>query len=200
MGVKCSCIDTTSYQTTKKNNTENSVSDDNSNITKDHPIEDYHTTIADLKKQTKDFSALLKKYEEELSEKNEILSKKQSIIQSLGNRIEELQSNLKREIEIKNLLKVQNDNIIHNYNSVSYELDITTKQLNEAIQVAQVPFVNGWIYDPKHGWLFTNANLYPIIYSHKDRSWNQFELGSSKPRYFFNYKSQKREAWDALSK
>ena len=82
VGVKCSCNRYYFLPTTKKQY-ENSVSDDNSNITKDHPIEDYHTTIAELKKQTKDFSALLKKYEEELSEKNEILSKKQSIIQSL---------------------------------------------------------------------------------------------------------------------
>ena len=194
-------IDTTSYQTTKKDNTDNSAIDDNNTkITKDPPFEDYHTTIAALKKQTKDLSALLKKFEEELSEKNETLSKKQSIIHNLGNRIEDLQSNLNKEIETKNLLKVQNDNIIHNYNSVSYELDMTTKQLQKAIQVARVPFINGWIYDPQNGWLFTNANLYPMVYSHKVRSWNQFELGSSNPRYFFNHRSQKREAWDALPK
>ena len=64
--------------------------------------------------------------------------------------------------------------------------------------MAQVPFINGWVYDNDRGWLFTDADHYPMIYTHNDDTWHYFELGSSDPRYFFNFKSQQWEAWDAL--
>ena len=34
--------------------------------------------------------------------------------------------------------------------------------------------------------MFTDAEHYPLVYTHNDQSWNFYELGSSEPRYFFS--------------
>ena len=72
------------------------------------------------------------------------------------------------------------------------------KELEAAKQVSNTPFVNGWIYDPDQGWLFTNDNIYPTVYSSATKSWHHYEVGSAKPRLFYNYKDETWEAWDAI--
>jgi seryl-tRNA synthetase len=92
----------------------------------------------------------------------------------------------------------QLQNVSHERNNLANDLEVKDEQLQEAVRVAQTPFINGWVYDNTRGWMFTDADHYPLIYTHTDQSWNYYELGSSSPRYFFNFKSQQWEAWDAL--
>lgn len=70
------------------------------------------------------------------------------------------------------------------------------KEVSTLTNAINVPFVNGWIYDEKHGWLFTNEEFYPLIYSNKNSSWFYYELGSHSPRFFYSYKTKKWENWD----
>ena len=92
--------------------------------------------------------------------------------------------------QIKNL-REDNQNLNH-------DLTTTNEHLQEAIKVAETPFINGWVYDPVRGWLFTDAEHFPLVYTHNDQSWNYYELGSSDPRYFYNYTTQEWVAWDAI--
>lgn len=71
-----------------------------------------------------------------------------------------------------------------------------TSELNEAIRVAQIPFIDDWFYDPEDGWLYTDAEMFPLVYKHSDKSWYYYELGSSKPRYFYSYKTKEWQTWD----
>lgn len=40
---------------------------------------------------------------------------------------------------------------------------------------------DGWIYSPKHGWIFTNSTIYPYFYLNKTNSWYCYKMeeGSS---------------------
>ena len=95
-------------------------------------------------------------------------------------------------------LKQQLSNSREEVVNVSYELSETKEQLQAAIDVARTPFVNGWIYDPEQGWLFTDADHYPLVYSHSTESWHYYELGTAAPRFFYSYKTQEWEAWDPM--
>ena len=95
-------------------------------------------------------------------------------------------------------LTAQINNLQFEHDSLSHDLETVTKQAEEAVQMAQVPFINGWVYDNDRGWIFTNADHYPLVYTHKTDTWHYFELGSN-PRYFFNFKSQQWESWDNIS-
>jgi nucleoredoxin len=70
------------------------------------------------------------------------------------------------------------------------------KQLEECFVLASTPFLNGWVFAKDHGWLFTDAQTFPFVYLESTSSWYFYEIGSSEPRRFFNYKSEKWENWD----
>jgi len=82
-----------------------------------------------------------------------------------------------------------------NYRNVDI-IKFYKEEVSTLTNVANTPFVNGWIYDEKHGWLFTTQEFYPLIYSNKHSSWFYYELGSHSPRMFYSYKTKEWENWD----
>jgi outer membrane murein-binding lipoprotein Lpp len=129
--------------------------------------------------------------EKEMAAKNQEIETLQGKVSGLEKQVASLETNNKE-------LKEQIQNLREDNQNLNYEITVTNEHLQKAIQVAETPFINGWVYDPERGWLFTDADRFPLIYTHKDQTWHYYELGSSKPRYFFNYKSQEWVAWDAI--
>jgi len=82
--------------------------------------------------------------------------------------------------------------------NLEYNLSVSNGHLEEAIRVAETPMINGWIYDPVQGWLFTDADTYPLVYGETAQGWFYYEIGSSAPRLFFNYTTEQWEAWDSI--
>ena len=161
------------------------------------PADDYQETIAGLEEQIEQLMADLNAANEEISQKDETIAELQSTNQELANENEDLRGELAEEVEKNDGLTIQVANLTQENNTLSYDLGVKTEQLEQAVEMAQVPFINGWVYDNDRGWMFTDADHYPMIYTHKDDTWHYFELGSN-PRFFFNFKSQQWEAWDAL--
>jgi hypothetical protein len=129
---------------------------------------------------------------EEISLKDETIAELQSINQELTYENEELKGGLAEEVEKNDVLTAQVANLTQDNSNLKYELGVATKQAEEAVEMAQVPFINGWVYDNDRGWIFTDAYHYPLVYTHKTDTCHYFELGSN-PRYFFNFKSQKQK-------
>jgi hypothetical protein len=119
-------------------------------------------------------------------------------VENLNQQNEALNSKLAEEVKKNDGLTIQVANLTQENNTLTYDLGVKTEELEQAVEMAQVPFINGWVYDNDRGWMFTDADHYPMIYTHKDDTWHYFELGSSDPRYFFNFTSQQWEAWDTL--
>lgn len=72
------------------------------------------------------------------------------------------------------------------------------QELKTARKTSSASFVNGWVYDPDQGWLYTDAKVYPSVFSNHTNSWHHYEAGSAKPRIFYNYKNKSWEAWDPI--
>jgi predicted nucleic acid-binding Zn-ribbon protein len=70
-----------------------------------------------------------------------------------------------------------------------------TSELEEASRVAHIPFISDWFYDPEDGWLYTNADLFPLVYKHESSDWHFYELGSHNPRYFYSYETDEWQEW-----
>ena len=92
----------------------------------------------------------------------------------LNNRVSSLTSELSKATN-------ENVSLVNNVNDLSVHVEDLTLELQEAIRVAQVPFTSGWFYDPEDGWLYTDANVFPLIYKHESSSWYFYELGSHNP-------------------
>jgi hypothetical protein len=169
----------------------------------DPPHPDYVETIEALKKQ-------LEAKDKELDKNKQELLKKSAEIEDISNKNTELKENImKLDEKIENLdtelidTKKENQNLTNQVSNlrqenqnISFELNTSNENLKEAIRVAETPFINGWVYDAVRGWMFTDAEHYPLIYTHNDQSWNFYELGSSSPRYFYSFATEKWEAWD----
>ena len=155
------------------------------------PSPDFANTINDLNEKVLQQSIEI----QNLQEDNLVLSNDKA---NLTDQIETLNAEV-TDLKGKNeSLTAQINNLQFEHNSLSHDLETVTKQAEEAVQMAQVPFINGWVYDNDRGWIFTNADHYPLVYTHKTDTWHYFELGSN-PRYFFNFKSQQWESWDNIS-
>ncbi|MEC7543127.1 MAG: hypothetical protein VX479_05700, partial [Verrucomicrobiota bacterium] len=77
----------------------------------------------------------------------------------------------------------------------SMELAQVKQQLEQCQAQAQAPFLTEWNYSPEQGWLYTNAEFFPFIYSESPGDWLLYEIGSSSPRTFFNYKDNQWQSW-----
>ena len=161
------------------------------------PADDYQETIAALQKQIEKLTANLDEANRQIANKDETIYELEEANQELINQNEELSKKLNGEIEKNDVLSAQVNNLTHERDNLTYELNLSKKQADEAVRMAQIPFINGWVYDNDRGWIFTDAEHYPMVYTHKDNTWHYFELGSN-PRYFFNFTSQQWEAWDDL--
>jgi len=168
------------------------------------PDPDYKETIAELKRLLAEKDKKLAHCEKEMDAKKKEIGKLtsenvklQGEVKSLNGKVTGLEKEVATLKSDKEGLNGQIQNLREDNQNLSYELTTTTEHLEEAIKVAETPFINGWVYDPARGWLFTDAEHFPLVYTHNDQSWNYYELGSSAPRYFYNYTTQEWVAWDA---
>ena len=72
-------------------------------------------------------------------------------------------------------------NLSEDKQNLEYNLSVSNGNLEEAIRVAETPMINGWIYDPAQGWLFTDPDTYPLVYGENAKGWFYYEIGSSAP-------------------
>jgi len=168
------------------------------------PDPDYKDTIAELKRLLAEKDKKLAHCETEMAAKEKQIgeltstnAKLQGEVKSLNGKVTGLEQEVATLKSDNEGLKGQIQNLREDNQNISNELTVANNHLEEAIQVAETPFINGWVYDPVRGWLFTDAEHFPLVYTHNDQSWNYYELGSSEPRYFYNYTSQEWVAWDA---
>jgi cell division protein FtsB len=155
------------------------------------PSPDFANTINDLNEKVLQQSIEIQNLQEDnLALKNDKVN--------LTDQIETLNAEVTDLKEENESLTAQINNLHFEHDSLRYDLETVTKQAEEAVQMAQVPFINGWVYDNDRGWIFTDADHYPMVYTHKTDTWHYFELGSN-PRFFFNFTSQQWEAWDNIS-
>ena len=168
------------------------------------PAPDYLVTIAQKSEEIRKQADELKQANDEITTQaiqiGELTSenaKLQGEVKSLNGKVTGLETEVVALKSDNEGLKGQIQNLREDNQNIRYELTSTTEHLEEAIQVAETPFINGWVYDPARGWIFTDAEHFPLVYTHNDQSWNYYELGSSDPRYFYNYTTQEWVAWDA---
>jgi len=168
------------------------------------PSPDYLETIAQKSEEIRKQANDLKNANQEIAAKKKEIgqltsenAKLQGEVKSLNGKVTGLEKQVATLKTDNDGLKGQIKNLREDNQNLNYELTTTTEHLEEAIKVAETPFINGWVYDPVRGWIFTDAEHFPLVYTHNDQSWNYYELGSSDPRYFYNYSTQEWVAWDA---
>jgi hypothetical protein len=127
--------------------------------------------------------------------KNKIVELESKIV-SLESELNSLNKTLSDvQLENNNLkalnLELSNDVVVLNNN-----INVLNTDLEQAVILSSTTFVEGWVYDPVRGWIYTDNEHYPLVYVHSTTSWHYYEIGSSKPRYFFNYSNNTWEAWD----
>ena len=169
------------------------------------PAPDYLETIAQKSEELRKQADELKQANEEIATNamqiGELTSenaKLQGEVKSLNGKVTGLETEVAALKTHNEGQKGQIQNLREDNQNISYELTVANEHLEEAIKVAETPFINGWVYDPVCGWIFTDAEHFPLVYTDNDQTWNYYELGSSDPRYFFNYSTQEWVAWDTV--
>ena len=130
-------------------------------------------------------------------------TKCRQVIKQLEQTIETLVLSGQEQLDRANALARENAALTEQLSNVQSQLTEQTEQvvtsnesLTVAIQAAETPFITGCVYDPERGWIYTDVKHYPLVYVEADSSWHYYELGSSEPRWFYSYKTDRWEAWD----
>ena len=105
-------------------------------------------------------------------------------------------SNTVRQLQTQvGTLTSANTNLKDSVDKSNAQVARLTSELEEASRVAQIPFISDWFYDPEDGWLYTNADLFPLVYKHESSDWHFYALGSHNPRYFYSYETDDWLEW-----
>ena len=99
-------------------------------------------------------------------------------------------------LEENRLLQNELTSALQKSDDCNLELVELRKQLEECFVLASAPFLNGWVLAKDKGWLYTGKDTFPFVYLESTSSWYFYEIGTSEPRRFFNYASEKWENWD----
>jgi regulator of replication initiation timing len=149
-------------------------------------ITDLNILIIELRKQVAD-----------LNSTNLALSTE---VSGLKNQVNNLSGQVASLTNENGELKGQVANLKEDNSNLQTKVASLTEQLGEAERIAKTPFVHDWIYTPEHEWLYIDPQNFPIIYKNDTQTWHFYEQGSINPRYFYNFKEQKWEAWDPIPK
>jgi len=166
-------------------------------------VVELNATVVELNATNSDLETLLaeeKAKNSKTTDENSELSKKVEELLAQVNSLQSENNTLKSDNENLNLiirdLSSENTTLTNSNTELNQVVAKLNKDLDRAVKVASVPFIDGWFYDADHGWLFTDAEMYPLVFRNKTQSWHYYELGSTNPRYFYSYKDKKWEAWD----
>jgi hypothetical protein len=149
-------------------------------------ITDLNTLIIELRKQVAD-----------LNSSNLALTTE---VSGLKNQVNDLNGQVASLTSENGELKGQVTNLREDNGKLQVTVTSLNEQLVESDRIAKTPFVHDWVYTPDHGWLYIDPKNFPIIYKNDSQTWHFYEQGSINPRYFYNFKEQKWEAWDPIPK
>ena len=169
------------------------------------PAPDYVDTITKLTAALQEKTALLAAHEEKDARRSKELTKASNNNAELVAKVESLEakvSSLNGQVASLSTengeLKGQVTNLREDNGNLQVNVTSLKEQLVEADRIAKTPFVHDWVYTPDHGWLHIDPQNFPIIYKNDTQTWHFYEQGSINPRYFYNFKEQKWEAWDSI--
>ena len=86
---------------------------------------------------------------------------------------------------------------------LSQEYDLLDQKVREQREEAttlvaklKVPYLKGWHYTADKGWLWTDLDYYPIVYSNAEDAWIHYDQGTSNPWHYYNYSTQEWFEWN----
>jgi len=169
------------------------------------PAPDYVSTITELTERVEELTALVEANNREKARRSGQIHELNATNAALTAQVDELIAKLSASEEKITALQSEKEGLVsqvknlgEDKQNLEYNLAVSNGHLEEAIRVAETPMINGWIYDPVQGWLFTDADTYPLVYGETAQGWFYYEIGSSAPRLFFNYTTEQWEAWDSI--
>ena len=115
---------------------------------------------------------------------------------AISDELLKVQKELSGVLEENRLLQNELTSALQKSDDCNLELVELRKQLEECFVLASTPFLNGWVFAKDQGWLYTDKDTFPFVYLESTSSWYFYEIGTSEPRRFFNYASEKWENWD----
>ena len=169
------------------------------------PAPDYVSTVTELTERVEELTAQVEANKRENARRSGQIHELNATNAALTAQVDELITKLTASEEKVTSLQNQKEGLVsqvknlgEDKQNLEYNLSVSNGHLEEAIRVAETPMINGWIYDPVQGWLFTDADTYPLVYGETAQGWFYYEIGSSAPRLFFNYTTEQWEAWDTV--
>lgn len=169
------------------------------------PAPDYVSTVTELTQLVEELTTQVEAISREKALRSGQIHELNATNAALSAQVDDLIAKLSASEEKITALQSQKEGLVsqvknlgEDNQNLEYNLSVTNGHLEKAIRVAETPMINGWIYDPLQGWLFTDADTYPLVYGETAQGWFYYEIGSSAPRLFFNYTTQQWEAWDPM--
>lgn len=138
----------------------------------------------------------LDQLQNEIKTLKESINSFENVITNHENLIEELKKENQQLRQYNQEYADQNSQLLEQRGILVQQVETEKNNTIEAERKANAPFLQDWVYTPDHGWLFVDPQNFPIIFKNSTRTWHYYQLGTSKPRNFYNFTEKNWEKWD----
>ena len=166
-------------------------------------IEDRNTTLVKLENQIRGVQDQIEGVGKDNVRLDTEISKAETELNQVLARIAELGVKYTDAQKHSEKIILQKSNAEKEVVRLSQEYDLLDEKVKEKREEAttlvaklKVPFLKGWHYTADKGWLWTDLDYYPIVYSNAEDAWIHYDQGTSKPWHYYNYSTQEWFEWN----
>ena len=165
-------------------------------------LKERSSTLSILNAESYQEQVQVNRLERNRQEKANQLEKCQTENQQLLEKIEAEQLALQKiEEEEKRLdLEIQeieavNQNLTYEIQNTEFGNEKLLAEISKVENKLGTPHIKGWHYTDDRGWIWTDEENYPMIYSNRSESWMIYDLGTSNPWWYFDFTSSEWTEW-----
>ena len=107
-------------------------------------------------------------------------------------KIEEEEKRLDLEIQE---IEAVNQNLTYEIQNTEFGNEKLLAEISKVENKLGTPHIKGWHYTDDRGWIWTDEENYPMIYSNRSESWMIYDLGTSNPWWYFDFTSSEWTEW-----
>ena len=166
-------------------------------------IEDRNTTLVKLENQIRGVQDQIEGVGKDNVRLDTEISKAETELNQVLARIAELGVKYTDAQKHSEKIILQKSNAEKEVVRLSQEYDLLDEKVKEKREEAttlvaklKVPFLKGWHYTADKGWLWTDLDYYPIVYSNAEDAWIHYDQVTSNPWHYYNYSNQEWFEWE----
>lgn len=152
-----------------------------------HNVQAQQEELLDLNQSLHESSIKIGLLKDKILSHESILKEEAFRINQLSKQHDLVATSYAEKVQLETSLESQYKNLIQIKDTYELESVSFSKKIEELRDIKLTPHTPSWHYTSSHGWFWSSPENFPMVYSHKLKSWLYYEIGTSYPWSYYNY-------------